>query len=200
MFERFTDRARRVIVLAQEAARERDHNYIGTEHILLGLVGADGGIAVRVLHSMNITSSEIRAKCDGIVARGDEHPTGHIPFTSRTKKVLELSLRESLQFGHNYIGTEHLLLAVLREGHGVGAQVLTDLGADLPTMRQHVTDVLADAGGGPTGSEHPAPSEHLVESLLRRLTSLETRVAALERRLGAGPDDESGANPTDQTA
>jgi ATP-dependent Clp protease ATP-binding subunit ClpC len=129
MFERFTDRARRVVVLAQEEARMLNHNYIGTEHILLGLIHEGEGVAAKALESMNISLDAVREQVQEIIGQGQAAPTGHIPFTPRAKKVLELSLREALQLGHNYIGTEHILLGLIREGEGVAAQVLQKLGA-----------------------------------------------------------------------
>ena len=130
MFERFTDRARRVVVVAQEEAGKLGHNYIGTEHLLLGILGTNGGVAVSVLESLDISQSVIRQQVEESTGRGSHRPSGHIPFTPRAKKVLEFSLRESLDLGHNYIGTEHLLLGLIREGEGVAARVLTGLGAD----------------------------------------------------------------------
>ena len=132
MFERFTDRARRVIVLAQEEARELNHNYMGTEHILLGLIKEGEGVAAKALESMGINLDDVRREVIDIIGHGTQPVTGHIPFTPRAKKVLELSLREGLQMGHKYIGTEFLLLGLIREGDGVAAQVLIKLGADLP--------------------------------------------------------------------
>jgi hypothetical protein len=146
MFERFTDRARRVVVLAQEEARHLNHNYIGTEHILLGLIHESEGIAARALTALDISLEAVRGEVTEIVGRGAEQPSGHIPFTPRAKKVLELSLREALQFGHNYIGTEHILLGLIREGEGVAAQVLVKLGAGFGRVRQQVGQLLADAG------------------------------------------------------
>ncbi len=128
MFERFTDRARRVVVLAQEEARMLNHNYIGTEHILLGLIHEGEGVAAKALESLGISLDAVREQVQDIIGQGQQPPTGHIPFTPRAKKVLELSLREALQLGHNYIGTEHILLGLIREGEGVAAQVLVKLG------------------------------------------------------------------------
>ncbi|HEV3498592.1 MAG TPA: Clp protease N-terminal domain-containing protein, partial [Actinomycetes bacterium] len=145
MFERFTDRARRVVVLAQEEARHLNHNYIGTEHILLGLIHEREGIAARALTALDISLEAVRGEVTEIVGRGQSAPTGHIPFTPRAKKVLELSLREALQFGHNYIGTEHILLGLIREGEGVAAQVLVKLGASFDRVRQQVVQLLAGA-------------------------------------------------------
>jgi ATP-dependent Clp protease ATP-binding subunit ClpC len=147
MFERFTDRARRVVVLAQEEARLLNHNYIGTEHILLGLLREGEGVAAETLDRVGVSLDRVRSEVEQIIGRGDTAPGGHIPFTPRSKKVLELSLREALGLGHNYIGTEHILLGVLREGEGVAAQVLVKLGADLATVRQRVIDVLNERGG-----------------------------------------------------
>ena len=148
MFERFTDRARRVVVLAQEEARHLDHTYIGTEHILLGLIHEREGVAAQSLESLGISLEGVRAQVVEIVGHGDEAPTGHIPFTPRAKKVLELSLREAMSLGHNYIGTEHILLGLIREGEGVAAQVLVKLGADLTRVRQQVIQLLASHPGG----------------------------------------------------
>jgi len=147
MFERFTDRARRVVVLAQEEARMLNHNYIGTEHILLGLIHEGEGVAAKALESMGISQEGVRAQVIEIIGEGQQAPTGHIPFTPRAKKVLELSLREALQLGHNYIGTEHILLGLIREGEGVAAQVLTKLGADLNRVRQQVIQLVSGYQG-----------------------------------------------------
>ena len=148
MFERFTDRARRVIVLAQEEARGLNHNYIGTEHILLGLIHEGEGVAAKALESMGISLEAVRQEVEEIIGQGTEPPVGHIPFTPRAKKVLELSLREGLQMGHKYIGTEFLLLGLIIEGEGVAAQVLVKLGADLPRVRQQVIQLLSGYEGG----------------------------------------------------
>jgi ATP-dependent Clp protease ATP-binding subunit ClpC len=150
VFERFTDRARRVVVLAQEEARMLSHNYIGTEHILLGLIHEGEGVAALTIESMNISLEAVRRQIEEIIGQGQATPTGHIPFTPRAKKVLELSLRESLQLGANYIGTEHILLGLIREGEGVAAQVLQKLGADLNRVRQTVIQLLS---GYPVASE-----------------------------------------------
>ena len=157
MFERFTDRARRVVVLAQEEARMLNHNYIGTEHILLGLIHEGEGVAAKALESMNISLQAVRDQVQDIIGKGQTAPAGHIPFTPRAKKVLELSLREALQLGHNYIGTEHILLGLIREGEGVAAQVLQKLGADLNRVRQQVIQLLSGyAGEGGQGGEGKA--------------------------------------------
>jgi hypothetical protein len=147
MFERFTDRARRVVVLAQEEARLLDHNYIGTEHILLGLIQEGEGVAARALQSLDISLDTVREEVTAVIGRGTDKPSQHIPFTPRAKKVLELSLREALKLGHNYIGTEHILLGLIREGQGVAAQILTKLGSSLDRVRQAVVVMLADAPG-----------------------------------------------------
>jgi ATP-dependent Clp protease ATP-binding subunit ClpC len=146
MFERFTDRARRVVVLAQEEARLLNHNYIGTEHILLGLIHEEEGVAARALTELGVSLEAIRVEVVEIIGQGAAAPTGHLPFTPRSKKVLELSLREALQLGHNYIGTEHILLGLIREGEGVAARVLVKLVGSRDRVRQQVIRVLADAG------------------------------------------------------
>jgi ATP-dependent Clp protease ATP-binding subunit ClpA len=197
MFERFTDRARRVVVLAQDEARLLRHNYIGTEHILLGLIHEGEGVAARALESLGISLEMVRHQVEEIIGEGQVVPSGHIPFTPRAKKVLELSLREALDIGHNYIGTEHLLLGLIREGHGVAAQVLVALGADLSRVRQQVIDVLA-AYQGRTGEAGQAPArsasaeagrqERPAAALAGRIRTIEARLSAIELRLGSGPD------------
>ena len=159
MFERFTDRARRVVVLAQEEARALNHNYIGTEHILLGLIREGEGVAAKALESMGISREAVRSEVEDIIGKGSQPPSGYIPFTPRAKKVLELSLREALQLGHNYIGTEHILLGLIREGEGVAAQVLVKLGADLPRVRQQVIQLLSGYEGQGDESQEPGTSE-----------------------------------------
>ena len=160
MFERFTDRARRVVVLAQEEARLLNHSYIGTEHILLGLIHEGEGVAAKALESLGISLEAVRSQVEEIIGQGGSSPSGHIPFTPRAKKVLELSLREALQLGHNYIGTEHILLGLIREGEGVAAQVLVKLGADLSRVRQQVIQLLSGyqgpAGQGERQRRRPA--------------------------------------------
>ena len=158
MFERFTDRARRVVVLAQEEARLLNHNYIGTEHILLGLIHEGEGVAAKALESLGISLEAVRSQVEEIIGQGGSSPSGHIPFTPRAKKVLELSLREALQLGHNYIGTEHILLGLIREGEGVAAQVLVKLGADLSRVRQQVIQLLSGYSGPGGGSAAAGPS------------------------------------------
>src|SRR5580704_14473694 len=155
MFERFTDRARRVVVLAQEEARMLNHNYIGTEHILLGLIHEGEGVAAKALESLGISLEAVRQQVEEIIGQGQQAPSGHIPFTPRAKKVLELSLREALQLGHNYIGTEHILLGLIREGDGVAAQVLVKLGADLNRVRQQVIQLLHGRHSEEPETTHP---------------------------------------------
>ncbi|SBT52457.1 ATP-dependent Clp protease ATP-binding subunit [Micromonospora narathiwatensis] len=159
MFERFTDRARRVVVLAQEEARMLNHNYIGTEHILLGLIHEGEGVAAKALESLGISLEGVRQQVEEIIGQGQQAPSGHIPFTPRAKKVLELSLREALQLGHNYIGTEHILLGLIREGEGVAAQVLVKLGADLNRVRQQVIQLLSGYQGKEPAAAGTAPGE-----------------------------------------
>src|ERR671925_581150 len=177
MFERFTDRARRVVVLAQEEARMLNHNYIGTEHILLGLIHEGEGVAAKALESLGISLEAVRQQVEEIIGQGQQAPSGHIPFTPRAKKVLELSLREALQLGHNYIGTEHILLGLIREGEGVAAQVLVKLGADLNKVRQQVIQLLSGyAGGkgepGQTGGEQAPTGSLVLDQFGRNLTQL----------------------------
>src|SRR5438309_7826935 len=161
MFERFTDRARRVLVLAQEEARLLNHNFIGTEHILLGLIHEGEGVAAKALESLGISLEAVREKVEETIGPAGSSTTGSPPFTPRAKKVLELSLREALQLGHNYIGTEHILLGLIREGEGVAAQVLVKLGADLNKVRAQVIALLQGYQGGPKesggGSGEQAP-------------------------------------------
>ncbi|MDE9364961.1 ATP-dependent Clp protease ATP-binding subunit [Luteipulveratus sp. YIM 133132] len=179
MFERFTDRARRVVVLAQEEARMLNHNYIGTEHILLGLIHEGEGVAAKALESLGISLESVREQVQEIIGQGQQTQSGHIPFTPRAKKVLELSLREGLQLGHSYIGTEHILLGLIREGEGVAAQVLVKLGADLSSVRQQVIQLLsgyqgkepAGAGvGGQTGQEGTPAGSLVLDQFGRNLT------------------------------
>jgi hypothetical protein len=150
MFERFTDRAKRVVVLAQEEARLLNHNYIGTEHLLLGLIHEREGVAAEALGRMGVSLEAVRAEVERIIGQGQSAPNGHIPFTPRAKKALELSLREALHLGHDDIGTEHILLGLLRVDDGVAAEVLTGLGADLGRVRQQVTEILAVRGERPS--------------------------------------------------
>ena len=147
MFERFTDRARRVLVLAQEEARLLNHSFIGTEHILLGLIHEGEGVAAKALESLGISLEAVREKVEETIGMAGSAPSGSPPFTPRAKKALELSLREALQLAHSYIGTEHMLLGLVREGEGVAAQVLQSLGADLPRVRQQVIQLLSGSAG-----------------------------------------------------
>ena len=192
MFERFTDRTRRVVVLAQEEARMLNHGYIGTEHILLGLIREGDGYAARTLESLGISLDAVRQQVEEIIGRGQQAPSGHIPFTPRAKKVLELSLRESLQLGHNYIGTEHILLGLLREGDGVAAQVLVTLGADLNRVRQQVIQLLHGYQGQDVESAVPRPGGRAPAGLpgdaLARFDALDRRLTALERWVSMQPD------------
>src|SRR5437667_184960 len=175
LFERFTERGRQVVVLAQDEARALKHNYIGTEHILLGLLREEEGLAARVLESLDITVEEVRAQVARIVGQGDEVTTGQIPFTPRAKKVLELALREALSLGHNYIGTEHILLGLVRENEGVAARILLDFDADAEKIRNEIIRMLsgpgrrqAGAGGGPAGEK--SKSSKLLDQFGRNFT------------------------------
>ena len=151
MFEGFTDRARQVVVLAQEEARMLNHNNLGTEHILLGLIHEGEGVAARALESLGIGLEAARQQVEEIIGQGQQAPSGHIPFTPRAKKVMKLALRETTELGHNYIGTEHILLSLIREGEGKAAQVLLQLGADLQRVRQQVVELLYPSGAGLSG-------------------------------------------------
>jgi ATP-dependent Clp protease ATP-binding subunit ClpA len=186
MFERFTDRARRVVVLAQEEARMLNHNYIGTEHLLLGLIHEGEGVAAKALESLGISLEAVRLQVEEIIGRGLQAPSGHIPFTPRAKKVMELSLREALQLGHDYIGTEHILLGLIREGEGVAAQVLVRLGGDLIGVRRQVSSVLH--GTEPEPGRAARPDRGMLSQVIVRLDAVETRLAAIEHRVGTGPD------------
>ncbi len=224
MFERFTSRARAMMVLAQVEARSLNHNYIGTEHILLGLVHEGEGVAAEALESLGIGLDSVRQQVEEIIGRGEQTraPSGHIPFTPRAKKVLELSLRESLQLGHNYIGTEHILLGLIREGDGVAAQVLVRLGADHDRVRAQVVHLLVARegaerapGSGESVSGIRARSSRLLRSqgsaslrvsagreagLREALEIIADRLGAIEDRLGiahhgADPSAGPGAGP-----
>ena len=195
MFERFTDRARRVVVLAQEEARMLNHNYIGTEHILLGLIHEGEGVAAKALESLDISLQGVREKVQEKIGPGQNAPSGHIPFTPRAKKVLELSLREALQLGHNYIGTEHILLGLIREGEGVAAQVLVEMNADLNKVRQQVIQLLsgysggnqgekAGAGVGQGGGQEGTPSGSVVLDQFGRNLTAAAREAQLDPVVG----------------
>ena len=194
MFERFTDRARRAVDLAQDEARALNHNYIGTEHILLGLIGEGEGVAAQALQALGISLDAVRQQVERIIGQGQEAPSEHIPFTPRAKKVLELSLREAKQLGHNYIGTEHILLGMLREGDGVAAQVLVKLGADQNRVRQQVIQLLH---GSQQPQTMPAGARFGQSRWKMRGRQAEIRdhveaigdqLAAIELRMGAGPE------------
>src|SRR5919201_1481217 len=173
MFDRFTERARHVVVFAQDEAREFRHNYIGTEHVLLGLLRDEEGVAARVLESLHVTLDDVRTQVARAVGQGEEVTTGQIPFTPRAKKVLELAMREALSLGHNYIGTEHVLLGIARENHGVAARILLDLGADAETIRNTVIEMLGPQLAPPTvlppgRRGRPRPRRGLVYATLAR--------------------------------
>jgi ATP-dependent Clp protease ATP-binding subunit ClpC len=182
MFERFTERARRSVVLAQEEARKLDHGYIGTEHLLLGLICEGEGVAAKALESLGISLKAVREQVVARVGRGQQPPSGHIPFTERAKKALELSLRESGHMGHRYIGTEHILLGLVRQGDGVAAQVLTGLGADLERVRQQVTELLRGYRGEDPPADAPGRDDPLAP-----LELLGRRLAAVEQWVGMRP-------------
>jgi len=189
MFERFTERARRVVVSAQEEARDLNHSYIGTEHLLLGLMRDADSVGARALQELEIRQDAVRERVIEIIGRGKGAPSGHIPFTPRAKKVLELSLREALELKHAYIGTEHILLGLVREGEGVAAQVLDKLGGSLSRVRDKVIE-LAPAGTG-EGAEPSSPLRRAglrgpLDELMRRLEAMDERLAAIERHLGLG--------------
>jgi ATP-dependent Clp protease ATP-binding subunit ClpC len=198
MFERFTDRARRVVVLAQDEARVLNHNYIGTEHLLLALIGEGDGIAGQALQSLGITQKTARQQVEEIIGRGRPGPrSDHLPFSPQAKKALELTLREALRLGHNYIGTEHILLGLTDEGEGPVAQVLAGLGTDLTTVRRQVFTLLP--GGKDRDDSGPVSVSRLsgkggrgkrrqLSALVDRFDSMESRLLALERRVGASPD------------
>ena len=204
MFERFTDRARRVIVLAQEEARMLSHGYIGTEHLLLGLIHEGGGVSGAALESLSITLDDARAQVVSIVPRGQEPLSGHIPFTPRAKKILELSLREALDLGHSSIGPEHILLGIVREGQGVANQVLANLGANGTWVRAEVMRFIQQRE---TESEAEAEEETVVRlppdvrlvgspaqlaRVMRRLDQIDGRLAAIEQHLGIAARQTAG--------
>jgi ATP-dependent Clp protease ATP-binding subunit ClpC len=203
MFERFTDWARRVVVLAQEEARQLDHNYIGTEHLLLGLLREGQGTAFDALESLGVSLEAARRQVEEIIGRGKRTPSGHIPFTPRAKKVLELALREALQLGHDYIGTEHILLGLLREGDGVAVQMLARLGNDSNVVRQRVIELLPSPDpqlrqGRPRRSGPPleSPQEVIHDSLqeiMAVLINMSARLAAIEAHLGIAAKVPSGS-------
>jgi len=189
MFERFTDQARRAVVLAEEEARLLNHNWIGTEHLLLGLIRQGDSVAARALEALGISLQAARREVEEIIGQGQQVPSEVIPFTPRSKKVLELALRESLQLRDDYIGPEHILLGLIREGDGVAAQVLVKLGAGLNRTRQQVIQLLH---GHP--AEEPLPARFAAQKLRvmptvqTRLEAVEQRLAAVEQRIGTGPD------------
>ncbi len=192
MFERFTDRSRRVVVLAQEEARMLNHNYIGTEHILLALISEGGGVAAQALGSLGITEEAVRQQVEEIIGRSQQDPPrGHIPFTPRAKKTLQLSLREAIALGHGYIGTEHILLGLVREDDGVAVRVLNGLGADPNRVRQQVIRLVSarrvqEEPG--TGRATGRGKRKLLSELRGRLDSLDWRLSVLEQRVGTSPD------------
>jgi ATP-dependent Clp protease ATP-binding subunit ClpC len=184
MFERFTDRARRVVVFAQEEARGLNHNWIGTEHLLLAVIREGQGVGAKALESMQVSLDAARQQVESIIGRGQEPvQDGHISFTPRAKKVLELSLREALQLGHDYIGTEHILLGLIREGDGVAGQVLVNLGCDLNRTRQQVIRLLHGHQGRQAALSAIGEST-IGEEIGDRLASMAERLAVIERRLG----------------
>ena len=197
MFERFTDRARRVMVLAQEDARMLNHDHIGTEHLLLGLIHEGEGVAAQALEALGVSLPAVRQQVEEIIGQGQQAPAGRIPFTPRAKKVLELSRREALAMGHSYVGTEHILLGLLREGDGVAAHVLVRMGADLDRVRQQVISILS----GRQGKDEPKSGraarragkagrrQHgLLPEILGRVESIGSQLSAIGQRIGAGPD------------
>ncbi len=186
MFERFTDRARRVVVLAQEEARMLNHNYIGTEHLLLGLIHEGRGVAATALESLGISLEAVRHQVEEIIGQGQQAQSGHIPFTPRAKKVLELSLREALQLGDDHIGTEHILLGLVREADGIAAQVLVRLGADLNRVREQVVQLVH--GEQPARPRAGRTERAVLPRLVIRFDALEKRLAVVEERAGTGPD------------
>ena len=192
MLERFTDQARRVVVLAEEEARMLDHNWIGTEHLLLGVLREGDGVAARALESLGISLQPVRQQVEEIIGPVQQVPAEYIPFTPRSKKVLELSLRESLQLGHDRVGTGHILLGLIREGDGVAAQVLVRLGADLNQVRQQVIELVSDLrpqSGRRLQSGRRPPREVVpVMWTNARLDVFGGRLTAVEQRVGIGPE------------
>ncbi len=192
MFERFTDRSRRVVVLAQEEARMLNHDYVGTEHILLGLIREDGGVAAQALESLGISEEAARQQVEEIVGRGQQDPPrGHVPFTRRAKKTLQLSLREAIALGHAYIGTEHILLGLVREDDGVAVRVLNGLGVDPNRVRQQVIQLVSARRiqqEPETGRAAGRGKRKQLSELRGHLDSLEWRLSVLEQRVGTAPD------------
>ena len=212
MFERFTERARRVVVLAQEESRLLSHNYIGTEHLLLGLLAERAGVAAEALESLNVTLDAARELVEEMIGPGQQHPSGHIPFTPRAKKILELSLREALNMGSEVIDTEHLLLGLVDEVDGMGARIVQRLGATPEAVREAVASLVtaepeAEAGVVP-GAPGPRPwavsvdrplrtrigglgeVKDLLVSIDRRLVAIERHLGAIERHLGIGTEED----------
>ena len=192
MFERFTDRARRVVVLAQEEARMLNHDYVGTEQILVALIGEGGGVAARALQSLGITEEAVRQQVEELVGRGQAGPQrGHLPFTPGAKKILQLSLREAIALGHGYIGTEHILLGLVREGEGVALRVLNGLGVDPGRVRQRVIALVSARRvqeQPETGRGGGRGKRKLASEVRGRLDSIEWRLSVLEQRVGSGPE------------
>jgi ATP-dependent Clp protease ATP-binding subunit ClpA len=189
MFERFTNQARRVVVLAQEESRSLNHNYIGTEHLVLGILREGQGTGAKALESLDVTVAAVRGEVETRVGRGDQQQSGHIPFTPRAKKALELSLRESLTLGHDYIGTGHLVLGLIRKGDGVGVEVLVGLGADLNVLRARVIELLPNDteegdASGPRVRTATARTERLSGAVQGLLDSIDARLTMIERHLG----------------
>jgi ATP-dependent Clp protease ATP-binding subunit ClpC len=197
MFERFTDRARQVVALAQDEARRLNHNYLGTEHLLLGLVREGDGVAAKALKSLGISLEAVRQEVEEIIGQGQQAPAGRIPFTPRAKKVLQLSQREALALGRNDIGTEHILLGLIREGEGVAAQVLLLLGADVHRVRQQVIQLLAGfqdkdepkSGRAARRSGKAGRRQRgLLPEILGRVESIDSQLSAIGQQVGAGPE------------
>jgi hypothetical protein len=189
MFERFTDRARDVVKLAQAEARRLDHQHVGSEHLLLGLLGEPDGVGARALVGLGVSLQGVRADVERIVGRGEGSPAGHVPFSPRAKKVLELSLREALQLGHNYIGTEHVLLGIVRESEGVAAKILVESGADLPRIRYEALRLLAATpAASPPKERIHADIDALYEQIVR-LSKEVARLTELLRQHGIEPDE-----------
>jgi ATP-dependent Clp protease ATP-binding subunit ClpA len=196
MFERFTDRARQAVELAHDEAMRLDHSYIGTEHLLLGLIREGEGVAAQALEALGISLDDVRQQVEQIIGQGQQAPSGQIPYTPRAKKVLELALREAKQLGHHYIGTEHLLLGLIREGHGVAAQVLTELGADLNRVRQQVIQLLHGYHGQrpvtvPAGTRLGQSRWKMrgrQAEIREHVEAIGSQLAAIEQRLGGGPE------------
>jgi ATP-dependent Clp protease ATP-binding subunit ClpC len=183
MFERCTDRARRAVALAQAEAKMLHHDSIGTEHLLLGLLDEGEGVAAHALKDLGIGLEAARQQVEAKIGQGQQPPTEYLPFTPRAKKVLELSLREALQLGHNYIGTEHLLLGLIREGEGVAAQTLVTLGADLHRVRQQVLMILSGAASPQAAAGSRPAQATWSEQILQRLEALEHRLADIQAAL-----------------